>query len=282
MLDRFDRNIRFFGTEGQHRLSAGRVAVVGVGGLGSHVVQQLALLGVRSLTLIDDQTLEGTNLNRQVGAGHNDVGELKVDIGERLVRCIDPEIAVSKIPHALGTKNAFDAVRAANYTFGCLDNEGGRLMLNELCAAYERPYIDVASDIDPGPPAAYGGQICVAWNGEGCLVCLSVLNLEEARLDLETPQARTDREAIYGLRRGELGDAGPSVVSLNGVTASLAVTEFMVAVTGLRAPKRLLTYRGQVGIVSASTDPPAAGCYYCKGIRGRPEAADVERYIAPR
>jgi hypothetical protein len=66
---------------------------------------------------------------------------------------------------------------------------------------------------------------------------------------------------------------GPSVVSINGVVASLAVTEFMLGVTGIRPPKRLLTYYGNMGRVALKTEEPAPNCYYCKGIRGNGDAA---------
>ena len=86
--NRFDRQIRLFGKEGQAKIEAARVAVVGIGGLGSHVVQQLALLGVRHLALIDSQELDETNLNRFIGARFDDPipGSRKVDIGERMAR----------------------------------------------------------------------------------------------------------------------------------------------------------------------------------------------------
>lgn len=279
MDDRLDRNIRFFGREGQDRLRHSAVAVVGVGGLGTHVVQQLALLGVGSLALIDDEVLHETNLNRYVGVCMADVGARKVDLAERLVHYIDPSTTIHKLHASLMTSEAFEAVRKADYVFGCLDNEGGRLVLTELCAAHERPYLDIASDIHPGPPMTYGGRVCIAWSGDGCLICLDQLDANEARQDLESPAGRADRDAIYGVPQGQLDAAGPSVVSLNGVAASLAVTEFMAGVTGLRPPKTLLIYRGHLGIVSSSADKPAPDCYYCKGIRGRPSATDLERFL---
>jgi hypothetical protein len=76
-----------------------------------------------------------------------------------------------------------------------------------------------------------------------------------------------------------LDQVGPSVVSINGVVASLAVTEFMLNVTGIRLAKRLLTYRGQMGVVTVKSEEPAPNCYYCKGIRGKGDAADVWRYV---
>jgi len=72
MSSRHDRSIRFFGREGQEKLRNSAVAVVGVGGVGGHVVQQLALLGVRSISVIDAEELAETNLNRYVTARATD------------------------------------------------------------------------------------------------------------------------------------------------------------------------------------------------------------------
>jgi hypothetical protein len=100
-----------------------------------------------------------------------------------------------------------------------------------------------------------------------------------AQRDMETPEDRANREAIYGVNRKLLGETGPSVVSINGVVASLAVTEFMVAVTGIRRPQRLMNYYGHQSSTRPSTDQPNQDCYYCKGIRGRRKEANVERYL---
>ena len=281
MTDRFERQERFFGREGQEKLRAAHAAVVGVGGLGTHVVQQLALLGVGRLDLIDSEELATTDRNRYVGARHDDpvAGTWKVDLGERIVNGIDSGITVEKVRDTLVSERGFSTVIEAGYVFGCLDSEGARLVLTELCSAYEKPYIDVASDIVPGVPPSYGGQVCVAWDGNGCLVCLGLLDVAEAQAELAGVGDRRNRNALYGVQREVLGRSGPSVVSINGVVASLGITEFMVGVSRLRAPQRVLTYRGHVGTVGISRDEPAPDCYYCKGIRGRRDAADVQRYV---
>ena len=247
--ERFDRQMALFGGEGQKKIGASRVAVVGVGGLGTHVVQQLALLGVGGLILIDSEELDPTNGNRYVTMRHDDScpGTPKVDVGERSVKLIDPGIHVDKVQDSLVSEEAFAGVIGADCVFGCLDSEGARLILNELCAAYSRPYLDLASDVIPGDPPAYGGRVCVTWNGDGCLICYDLLDVAEAQADLAGPEARRDHDAIYGIHRDALGRSGPSVVSINGVVASAAVTEFMVAVTGIRAPKKVLTYYGHMG-----------------------------------
>jgi len=278
--ERFDRNIRFFGKEGQQRLAASHVAVVGIGGLGTHVVQQLALLGVGHLTLIDKEGLDKTNMNRYVGVRHDDpIGTPKVELGARLVREINPNISIRPLPASFVSDEGFAAIREADYVFGCLDSEGLRLILNEVCAAYAKPYIDLASEIHPGNPPTYGGRVCVAWDGDGCIVCLGELDLAEAGLDLEAPESRRNREAIYGVPQDFLGEAGPSVVSINGVVASLGVTEFMLGVTGVRPPRKVCRYYGNMGRPTQQDPISPEDCYYCKAIRGKGEAANVGRYI---
>lgn len=279
--ERFDRHMPLFGREGQNKLAAARVAIVGVGGLGTQVVQQLALLGVGHLALIDSEELAGTDRNRYVTARYDDPipGTLKVNIGERAAKAIDPAIQIDKIADSVISEAGFAAVTAADYVFGCLDSEGARLVLNEFCAAYCRCYIDLASDVVPGDPPAYGGRLCVSFEGDGCLACYGLLDVTEAQAELAGPDARRDRHALYGVTRDVLGRSGPSVVSINGVVASLGVTEFMAAVTGLRPPKKVITYYGHMGRLTSPSQPPDPDCYYCKVIRGRGDAADVQRYL---
>ena len=86
-------------------------------------------------------------------------------------------------------------------------------------------------------------------------------------------------QEIYGVDRAALGRSGPSVVSINGVVASLAVTEFMVTATGLRAPKPALNYYGKLGRLTSPVDPPAPDCYYCLAVKSRRDEADVQHYL---
>jgi len=184
--DRFDRNVRFFGRSGQERLGRTTVAVVGAGGTGSHVIQQLAFLGVGGLRIIDEEELDISNRNRLVASLFTDPipGTLKVDIAKRLVNSIDPNIAVETFPVSLITVHGFEAVKASDFVFGCVDKEGPRLVLAELCAAYKRGLFDVATDIEVQDQPRYGGRVCVALNGDGCPLCLGVLDSAEAGIDL--------------------------------------------------------------------------------------------------
>jgi len=280
-MDRFDRNVRFFGADGQAKLRDAHVAVAGCGGLGQHVIQQLAFLGVGKLTLIEDEALSRSNLNRYVLARHDDPipGTHKIDNALRAISAIDPSIEVISVRNSIRSREAFDALRPAHSVFGCFDNDGARLILNEYAKAYAKEYYDLASDIEQDAGLRYGGRVVRIDQTPGCLVCLGHIDLAAAREDLESEAARRDRAKIYGVDADLLDEGGPSVVSINGVVASLGVTEYLVSVTGIRSPKRLLTYRGDRGIVTTGNADTAPGCYFCQTIAGTGTRAAVERYI---
>jgi molybdopterin/thiamine biosynthesis adenylyltransferase len=276
---RYDRNILLFGKEGQEKLRYTKTLIAGVGGLGSALAQHLALLGVAETALVDDEQLDDTNRNRFIGARHDDPvpGSPKVGLAARLIREINPDVAVVPLQTSLVSPEAFEAIKSADWIFGCFDQDGPRAILNEICAAYARSYIDLASDVPE--PGIYGGRICLCLGGSGCLRCLGQLDDKDVRRYLSIDEERAGEAAIYGIPSEALGRAGPSVAPINGVVASLAATEFMVAVTGMRPPARLITYYGHLSQVRVSTDQPQPDCYYCKGIRGDPPAADVERFL---
>lgn len=266
-MDRFDRQRPLFGAEGQERIGACRVGVVGLGGLGSFTTLELTYLGVGSLVLVDHDRLERSNRNRLVGAWHSHTdGELKSEVARQLVSAIDPDIRVTAIPVGFEDPSAREALQLCDYVIGCVDDDASRLRLNELCGEVRRPLIDAASDVvKNGDQLAYGGRVCCCFLGAGCLVCLQELDLEAIRAAVASPEQRADEEAIYGVNRRLLGRGGPSVITVNGVVASLAATEFMASVTGLRRTFSKVEYRGDQGVVFKSTDRGAPDCYYCGG-----------------
>lgn len=281
MSDRFDRNVRFFGAEGQAKIRSHTAAVIGIGGLGTHVVQQLSLLGMGRLILIDPEELETSNKNRYVGVYFDDPvpGTSKVDAGKRLANRIDPSIHVTTVFDSVISNVGFEVLREATVVFGCLDRESVRLVLTEYCSAYKLPYFDLATEINTDEPLTYGGRVCISVDGTACLMCLGVFDVAEAQRELLDPTAEQDRRAIYGVNTEVLGEAGPAVVSLNGVVASLAVTEFIAFATALRAPYRLLTYYGHAGKVTVSADEPYPDCYYCRGLWGLGDGANLTRHV---
>lgn len=277
---RYDRQEQFFGAEGQKKISETKVTVIGLGGIGGHIVQQLSLLGVKNLILIESEELSESNRNRYVTARDSDQipGSHKVDLAIRLINEIDKTINIEKEYDSFISEKAFTKIIGSDYVFGCLDKEGARLILTELCSAYGIKYFDLATEIIPGNPLEYGGRIHFN-NGSGCMVCQNVLDMNEAGQDLMPPINRADRDNLYGVKKESLEKSGPSVVSINGVIASLAVTEFIVSASGLRSPKNYINYRGSRGIVTLVNEQADPDCYICAGIRNKYNAADIQKYI---
>jgi molybdopterin/thiamine biosynthesis adenylyltransferase len=281
MSNRYDRNERFFGKEGQAKLNSQKIALVGCGGNGTHVAQQLSHLGMKEIVIIDDEEIDHTNLNRYVGSRYTDPTDspIKVDIVERTIKLINPAIKVAKVKNNLLSYEAVNAIKQSDCVFGCLDNEGARFVLNEICSAFDIPYIDIATDILTDSDLIYGGRVFVNWNGTGCLHCMSILDLEDVQNDLGDDNYRKQKNKIYGIEETLLDKKGPSVVSINGVVSSYAVVEYICAITKIRKPHMLATYRAHEGKMVVSTDVASGDCYYCNKLRSQGERVNINRYI---
>lgn len=281
-LERFDRQLLLFGQAGQEKIAEAHVTIAGLGGTGSHVAQQLTFLGVRKFSLIDADHATKSSRNRLIGMQARDLATKtpKVIIAERMIREIEPDADITVVNNTFVSEAGAAELARASIIFGCMDRDGARLLLNEFACACNRPYFDIATDTEKeGDRVTFGGRLMVRTSGDACLYCMDLLDRQAVRRDLTSPERREEEDAMYGVRRDALGDRGPSVVALNGILASLAVTEFMVFVTGVpRAPKRLLRYDGARGIVNEPRDPPEPDCPYCTQA-GKGGAVDWRRHI---
>lgn len=276
---KYNRQISFFGIDGQKHLESLSVTIVGVGGLGTHVIQQLAYLGIKKFSLIDYETVEISNLNRYVGAKTSDLNQTKVFVAKRIIQEINSSAEVAVLNKNLISNEAFQEIIQADSVFGCLDNDGGRVILNELCQAYKVPYFDLATEIFPHSTTSYGGRIFITIDETGCIDCYDLIDRELATFELENSDAQQDIKDIYGLSNIGYNESGPSVISINGTIASLAVTEFLVWATGLRKPQKYLLYRAEQSIVTINQERVNPDCYYCNEIRGAKDNSGVFEYI---
>lgn len=255
-----------FGAEGQERIAATSAAMVGLGGLGSHVAQQLAYLGVVDYVLVDDDSVSASNLNRLIGAGPAEIGAGKVEVAAGMIQAIQPDAKVDAVAAHFAAGAPPSEFARADLLFGCVDDDVARLELVRHASVHALPYIDLASDVAPG--GEFGGRVVFAKDGERCLSCLGELDQHVlARAQMSDEQRAAD-DKIYGVERDALNQAGPSIVSVNGVVASLAVTEFMAWRTGLRQPVGYLNYRGDRGTVGSRADPERGYCHYCTTLWG--------------
>ena len=266
--EQYDRQIRFFGREGHEGIKNAKVVLMGTGGNGIHVVQQLAYAGATEWTFVEFDTVAKSNLNRLVGATADDLGNPKTDVAIRILKGINPdavpEIIAGKVGDPAIDGDLRDAIADATIVIGCFDKEAPRQTAVKLCSEAGAPYLDLATEIisdDDG--LIYGGRVVFSHDGTGCLFCLGVIDMNELAREQMTDEQREQRDRNYGLTPEEAGDSGPSVVTINGVVASLACTEALVFIAGLRAPARQLTYRGHDSVVLKNNTQGDPQCLYC-------------------
>lgn len=199
MTQRYSRNETLSGAAGQAKIANTRVAIAGLSGLGSHVAQQLAYLGVLDYALVDFDVITESSLNRVVCAVPVDVtaGIKKVAVAERAIKAVQPESRVDVRDGRVSDDSAKIAIADADIVFGCLDRDIHRLELLELTSCHANPYFDLATDVvGEAEVIAYGGRV-VLCDGKRCLVCLpELLNQEAIAIDRMNPDLRdADRRA---------------------------------------------------------------------------------------
>lgn len=279
--ERFSRHLDIFGELGQAELAATDVTVVGASGLGTPTLLYLAFLGPKRLRIIEPGYLKDSGRNRNFAARTTDPTDItrKVDIAARMVRTRSPETRVDVIADRLESQDAFEAIQASEYMLGCVDKDGARFVLNELCLAFEKTLIDMATDVQ-AETAEFGGRIAVVRPGEGCLCCLGLLDSNDVRRYLSSPGELDNEAAAYGVPTSRLAArTGPSVATINGIVAGLGVTEFWADVTKIRPTHRLTTYLGLETVLRKSADTPDPNCYYCRVVRGSGHRSGVYRHI---
>lgn len=148
------------GEEGQRRLLAARVAVVGAGGLGSPVLLYLAAAGVGRITVIDDDDVDASNLQRQVLHAADAVGTPKVDSAVRRVAELTPDVVVRAERVRLDVTNALDVLRGHDLVLDGSDNLATRYLVDDACTLLGVPLVWGAID-------RFDGQVSVFWHGRG-------------------------------------------------------------------------------------------------------------------
>lgn len=167
-LERYDRQIKYegFGEEGQRRLKASHVIVAGAGGLGCPASVYLACAGVGQITIIDNEAVELSNLNRQILHWDKDIGAEKAISAASKLNCLNPSIRVIPIAAQITNTNARDLIKGASVVVDALDNFETRAILNQACVSEGIPFIH-------GGVWGLCGQVTTIIPGKTpCLACL--------------------------------------------------------------------------------------------------------------
>lgn len=229
----FDRNVRAFGGAIQQTLGDLRVGIVGCGGTGSVVAEQLVRLGVRYLVLIDPDELSESNLTRVYGSGASDVGQPKVQVLASHLFGINPELRCDTVQSMLTLESAARRLIGSDVVFGCTDDNAGRLVLSRLATYLLTAVIDcgvlLSSDAG-GQLTGIDGRVTILSPGQACLVCRGRIDLARAGAELLTPAERVRREDegyAPALVRME-----PAVVAFTTLVGATAVSELLERLIG--------------------------------------------------
>ena len=228
-LLRYSRHILLddIGIEGQQRLRDARVLIVGAGGLGSPAAIYLAASGVGRLTLVDDDTVDLTNLQRQILHGTPDVGIAKATSGANALQRLNPDVEVIALIERLDGERLAALVAAHDVVLDCSDNFATRHAINRACVAAAVPLVS-------GAAIRFDGQI--------------------ATFDLRRPAAGRQRAPCYACLFPESDEVEDIACSTMGVFAPL--TGIVGAMQAAETAKLLIglpTLSGRLQILDART-----------------------------
>ncbi len=168
-LDRFARHIVLpeVGGAGQVRLAAARVAVIGLGGIGSPALQYLAASGIGQLALVDDDVVDVSNLQRQTIFTTRDVGHGKAVSARRWLANFDDSLTIDVSDARITPDNAASLIAGADVVLDGTDNFATRLAVSDACVAAGIPLLSAAVGRFQGQVGAFAGHLA----GEACYRC---------------------------------------------------------------------------------------------------------------
>ena len=158
--------------EGQHKLLAAKVLIVGAGGLGSPAAMYLAAAGVGNITIYDDDEVELSNLQRQIAHHTPDIGTDKVISTRQTLNNLNPEINITAVKQRLTGEELNFEVKTADVVLDCSDNFSTRFAINKACVSYKTPLVS-------GAAIGFEGQVAVFTPGKDNSPCYNCLYSNE-------------------------------------------------------------------------------------------------------
>ena len=231
LLLRYSRHILLpeIGVAGQTRIADGSVLIIGAGGLGCPVALYLGAAGVGRLLLADGDTVDLTNLQRQIGHATSAIGENKAHSLAGRVRAINPEIVVEPIPEILAGRALIEAVTAVDLVVDASDNFATRHAVNRICVEFGKPLVS-------GAAIGFSGQLAVFDSRLPQSPCYCCLFPEHAY----EPEMRCAESGVFAPLVGVIG----AMQAMEALKYLARVGESMVGRLllwdGLRSEPRLL------------------------------------------
>ena len=239
--ERYDRQIPLLGADGQERVRDASVFIAGAGGLGSPSAIYLAAAGIGRITIADFDTVDPSNLNRQILHWSDDVSRMKIDSAREKLEKINPDVEIDVISEKIDENNVSKLVGGSDLIVDAMDNFRARYLLNKAAIVRNIPLFH-------GAVHGFVGQATTVIPGEtACLRCIFPNNPPEG--------------------------VSPIIGATCGVVASIQVTEVLkyISCTGTLAVNRLLFWNGADTTMSEIPVERDPGCADCKD-------AGVNRY----
>jgi hypothetical protein len=267
----FDRNVRAFGGAVQRTLAQLRVGIVGCGGTGSAVAEQLVRLGVRRFVLLDPDHLSESNVTRVYGSAFVDVGRPKVEVLTDHLRRIAPNVDCAPMIAMVTAQAAARRLCPCDVVFGCTDDNAGRLVLSRLATYLLMPVFDSGVLLTSDANSLLTGidaRVTTLTPGQACLVCRQRVDFARASAELMTPGERRRREE-EGYAPA-LGRIEPAVVTFTTAVAATAVSELLERLIGYGPTPRPseVLLRCHDREISTNIAHPRPG-HYCDATSGK-------------
>lgn len=276
-----DRNVRALGGDVQRILNDLAVGIVGCGGTGSAVSEQLVRLGVRRITLFDPDVLSESNLTRVYGSRPTDVGNKKVEVIADHLQQVAPEVQIGVFASMITQEPAAREIRKSDVIFGCTDDNAGRMILSRLATYYLIPTFDCGVLITSGADGIISGidaRTTILIPDAACLICRGRIDLTRAASELLTPGERLRRQdegyapALIGIE--------PAVIPYTTLVAAITVGELLERLVSFGpepVPSEILV-RCHEREVSTNLAAPMPG-HYCDPAEGLQGIGDTDPFL---
>jgi molybdopterin/thiamine biosynthesis adenylyltransferase len=252
-LLRYSRHVLLegIGIEGQQRLLAAHALIIGAGGLGSPAALYLAASGVGRITLVDDDAVDLTNLQRQIMHASARIGQPKVQSARAAILAINPGIQVQAIEQRANAALLDTLLRDANIVLDCSDNYATRQTVNAACVRHGKPLVS-------GAAVRWDGQVTVidpAQPDGPCYACLFPP-------DQSAPEVACATMGVFAPLVGIVGSiqAAEALKRLCGITPSLAGRLLMIDARAMRMTE-----------IALARDPRCPVCGKAPGAPGNAE-----------
>lgn len=267
--DLYSRQVAAFGGPIQRSLGALQIGVVGCGGTGSAVAEQLIRLGVKSVVLVDPDNLDLSNVTRVYGSTAADVGRPKAEVLRQHLLRIAPDAQVAAVNDTITRRRPAELLTTCDVLFGCTDDNAGRIILSRLAAYARQLVIDMGVLItsrDDGTVDGINGRVTVMRPGQACLICRGRVDLQRAAAE-QLPEAERTRLAGEGYAPA-LGGIQPAVVAYTSMVAATAVAELLEHLIGYGPTPRPseILIRAHDREISTNSASPLPGHFCDPGI----------------